>query len=96
MRHLEGLSSEISLLHINCEGCEWEMLENLLKETDLIKKVRQSCETLECIFLTSCMFTGEMSTSWRPLFSRGKLALLAQSKMMLPAYPMHFSKHSVN
>ena len=78
MRHLEGLSSEISLLHINCEGCEWEMLENLLKETDLIKKVRQSCETLECIFLTSCMFTGEMSTSWRPLFSRGKLALLAQ------------------
>ena len=40
MRHLEGLSSEISLLHMNCEGCEWEMLENLLKDTDLIKKVR--------------------------------------------------------
>ena len=39
MRRLEGASSEISLLHVNCEGCEWEMLENLLKETDLIKKV---------------------------------------------------------
>jgi len=40
VRHLEGLSSEISLLHMNCEGCEWDMLENLLKEADLIKKVR--------------------------------------------------------
>ena len=69
MRHLEGLNSEISLLHMNCEGCEWEMLENLLKEADLIKRVRQACETLECIFL------GEMSTSWCPLFSRGGLAL---------------------
>jgi len=40
VRRLRGLTSEISLLHINCEGCEWEMLENLLKETDLIKKVK--------------------------------------------------------
>ena len=39
MRQLEGMSSEISLLHINCEGCEWEMLENLLKHVDVIRKV---------------------------------------------------------
>ena len=42
VRHLEGLSSEVSLLHMNCEGCEWEMLENLLDATDLIQKVRQA------------------------------------------------------
>ena len=44
MRHLEGLSSEISLLHMNCEGCEWEMLENLLDAPDLIQKVRQALD----------------------------------------------------
>ena len=38
-RQLEGFSPEISLLHMNCEGCEWEMLETLLKEADVIKKV---------------------------------------------------------
>ena len=40
LRVLEGMAEEISLLHMNCEGCEWEMLENLLKEADLIKKVK--------------------------------------------------------
>ena len=39
VRQLEGLSSEISLLHMNCEGCEWEMLESLLKDADVINKV---------------------------------------------------------
>ena len=32
----------VDLLHVNCEGCEWEMLENLLTETDLIRKVQQT------------------------------------------------------
>ena len=42
VRQLEGMSSEISLLHMNCEGCEWEMLENLLKDPDdVISKVAQ-------------------------------------------------------
>ena len=74
MRHLEGLSSEISLLHMNCEGCEWDMLENILKEADLIKKARQACAITEWTFLNT-IFTGEMSTSWRSLFSRGRLDL---------------------
>ena len=39
VRKLEGMSSEVSLLHMNCEGCEWEMLETLLKDADVIKKV---------------------------------------------------------
>ena len=39
VRQLEGMRSEISLLHINCEGCEWEMLENLLNNGDVIRKV---------------------------------------------------------
>jgi len=29
----------IDLFHVNCEGCEWEMIENLLA-TDLVKKMR--------------------------------------------------------
>ena len=41
VRELEGMSPEISLLHMNCEGCEWEMLETLLKDPDVIKKVPQ-------------------------------------------------------
>ena len=39
LRQLEGMGDEISLLHMNCEGCEWEMLENLLKQPDVISKV---------------------------------------------------------
>jgi len=31
--------SIIDLLHVNCEGCEWEMFENLI-ENDLLKKIR--------------------------------------------------------
>ena len=31
----------VDLLHVNCEGCEWEMLENLLKDPDVISKVPQ-------------------------------------------------------
>ena len=27
---LSGLSG-IALLHVNCEGCEWEMLENIIQ-----------------------------------------------------------------
>ena len=38
-RELKGLPSEISLLHINCEGCEWEMLENLIEQPDVMSKV---------------------------------------------------------
>ena len=41
VRLLEGMSEEISLLHMNCEGCEWEMLENLLKDPGVISKVSQ-------------------------------------------------------
>merc|ERR1712226_510083 len=40
LRQLNGLTPEISLLHMNCEGCEWEMLESLLKNADVIDKVR--------------------------------------------------------
>lgn len=40
VRQLEGMAEEISLLHMNCEGCEWEMLENLLKHPDVMSKVR--------------------------------------------------------
>ena len=29
----------IDLLHVNCEGCEWEMLERII-ETDLQSKIR--------------------------------------------------------
>ena len=39
LRQLNGLTPEISLLHMNCEGCEWEMLESLLKNADVIDKV---------------------------------------------------------
>ena len=38
-RELKGLRSEISLLHINCEGCEWEMLENLIEQPDVMSNV---------------------------------------------------------
>ena len=31
--------SSIDLFHVNCEGCEWEMIENLLA-SDLVKKMR--------------------------------------------------------
>ena len=41
VRVLEGMAQEISLLHMNCEGCEWEMLENLLKAQDIMSKVLQ-------------------------------------------------------
>ena len=41
VRVLEGMAEEISLLHMNCEGCEWEMLENLLKNPDVMSKVPQ-------------------------------------------------------
>ena len=30
---------EVDLLHVNCEGCEWEMLENMLDTQGLIAKV---------------------------------------------------------
>ena len=30
---------EVDLLHVNCEGCEWEMMENLLDTQGLIAKV---------------------------------------------------------
>ena len=36
---IKGFPSEISLLHINCEGCEWEMLENLIGQPDVMSKV---------------------------------------------------------
>ena len=39
VRQMEGMGEEISLLHMNCEGCEWEMLENLLKHPDVMSKV---------------------------------------------------------
>ena len=38
-RKLDGFIPEISLLHMNCEGCEWEVLENLLENADVISKV---------------------------------------------------------
>ena len=37
---LEGHGvDEVDLLHVNCEGCEWEMMENLLDTQGLIAKV---------------------------------------------------------
>ena len=74
MRELEGMSPEISLLHMNCEGCEWEMLETLLKDPDVISKVTQVLDNIykyrKAYFLTTP--TGEVFTNWHPLFSRGK------------------------
>jgi len=34
-----GTGGKIDLLHVNCEGCEWEMLENLI-EDDIHKNIR--------------------------------------------------------
>ena len=56
-RQLEGFSPEISLLHMNCEGCEWEMLETLLKEADVIKKVPWAWILPVTVYLL-CSFTG--------------------------------------
>ena len=50
VRQLEGMAEEISLLHMNCEGCEWEMLENLLKHPDVMSKVSQVW-TVKSVFL---------------------------------------------
>ena len=33
------MDTEISLMHMNCEGCEWELLEDLLEDPELVKKV---------------------------------------------------------
>ena len=58
VRQLEGMSSEISLLHMNCEGCEWEMLENLLKDPDVISKVPQFVQTVKSVSSTAfCEFS---------------------------------------
>ena len=46
VRVLEGMAEEISLLHMNCEGCEWEMLETLLKDPDVISR---RCHKFEVI-----------------------------------------------
>ena len=77
MRQLEGMGDEINLLHMNCEGCEWEMLENLLKQPDVISKVPKIGTHFykhRGAFFGKfyCTFTGEMFTSWHPLFSRGE------------------------
>ena len=39
VRQEKGLDTEISLMHMNCEGCEWELLEDLLEDPELVKKV---------------------------------------------------------
>ena len=38
LREMRGAAPDIDLLHINCEGCEWEMLENLV-ESGLMAQV---------------------------------------------------------
>ena len=53
VRQLEGMGEEISLLHMNCEGCEWEMLENLLKHPDVMSKVPLVWTKLYNCFCTS-------------------------------------------
>jgi len=40
VRQEKGLDTEISLMHMNCEGCEWELLEDLLEDPELVKKVK--------------------------------------------------------
>ena len=32
-------SGQVDLLHVNCEGCEWEMMENILNTQGLMGKV---------------------------------------------------------
>ena len=39
VRQEKGLDTEISLMHMNCEGCEWELLEDLVEDPELVKKV---------------------------------------------------------
>ena len=39
VRQENDLDTEISLMHMNCEGCEWELLEDLLEDPELVKKV---------------------------------------------------------
>ena len=39
VRQEKGLDTEINLMHMNCEGCEWELLEDLLEDPELVKKV---------------------------------------------------------
>jgi hypothetical protein len=34
-----GKTVTIDLLHVNCEGCEWEMFENLI-EAGVMKTIR--------------------------------------------------------
>ena len=34
-----GVGDKIDLLHVNCEGCEWEMFDNLI-ETGVLGTIR--------------------------------------------------------
>ena len=37
VRKLRGESGQITLLHVNCEGCEWELLESIIESDEHTK-----------------------------------------------------------
>jgi len=37
---IRSVGARIDLLHVNCEGCEWEMLENLIEARSVINNIR--------------------------------------------------------
>ena len=56
-------------MHMNCEGCEWELLEDLLQDPELVKKV-VAVFFSNFPLLTKCL--GKMFTNRCPLLPRGK------------------------